>query len=161
MKTIYFVRHAKAIHDDITPDFERGLEVRGKNDALLMATRLKARGITPQKIISSPAKRTLKTAKIFAKTLGVQKKIKQEAKLYASTPGTIIEVINAIKNKYQAVMIVAHNNEITQVCEALSDASIASIPTSGVYAISFDTDDFASIEIHSGKTLFFDYPKNF
>lgn len=80
MKTIYFVRHAKAIHDDITPDFERGLEARGKNDALLMATRLKARGITPQKIISSPAKRTLKTAKIFAKTLGVQKKNQARSK---------------------------------------------------------------------------------
>ena len=160
MKTIFFVRHSKAIHDNITADFQRCLEERGKNDAVLMATKLKAMSICPDKIIASSAKRTVQTAKIFAKFLGVKKKIKEEPKLYATTPEAIIEVINAIKNKHNSVMIVAHNNEIAEVCELLSSASIANFPTSGVYAISFETDDFASIKAGSGKTMFFDYPKN-
>lgn len=159
MKTIYFVRHSKAIHDNITPDFDRGLEERGKNDAMLMSAKLKARAICPDKIIASSAKRTMQTAEIFAKGLGVEKKIKKEPKLYACTPGVIIDVINAIKNKHNSVMIVAHNNEITDVCKILTGDNITSIPTSGVYAIDFDTDDFATIEAGSGKTIFFDHPK--
>ncbi len=160
MKTIFFVRHSKAIHDNITPDFERKLEERGKNDAILMATKLKARSIHIDKIISSSAKRTMQTAKIFAKVLGVNKKIKEEQKLYATTPQAITEVINTIKNKHNFVMIVAHNNEIAEVCELLTGASIASFPTSAVCGVSFETDDFASIKEGSGKTIFFDYPKN-
>ena len=83
MKKIYFIRHAKSLRDGITPDFNRVLAPRGKSDAKMMAARLKARGIKPDLIISSSAKRTRKTAKIMAKTLGFKGKIKLEKSLYA------------------------------------------------------------------------------
>ena len=160
MKKIYFIRHAKSLRDGITPDFNRVLAPRGKSDAKMMAARLKARGIKPDLIISSSAKRTRKTAKIMAKTLGFKGKIKLEKSLYACEIEDYMNIIHAIKNKYKSVFIVGHNDEITKLCEYLSKERVGHIPTSGVYAIGFDVTKFVDIKEGSGKTLFFDYPKN-
>ena len=62
MKTIYFIRHAKSIHDGVTPDFERDLNTRGKDNAKMMGKRLKKMKIFPDAVYTSSAKRTLKTA---------------------------------------------------------------------------------------------------
>ena len=69
MKNIYFIRHAKA-KKVAQNDFIRELSDKGKDAAKLMANRLKSSGIMPQMIISSPANRTAKTAKIIAKEIG-------------------------------------------------------------------------------------------
>jgi len=81
MKRLYLLRHAKSSWKDLTlSDFDRPLNKRGKRDAPLIAKKLKEKGIRPDIIISSPAKRARKTAKIFAKTLHVA--LKTEEKLY-------------------------------------------------------------------------------
>ena len=160
MKKIYFIRHAKSLRDGITPDFNRVLAPRGKSDAKMMAARLKARGIKPDLIISSSAKRTKKTAQIIAKTLDFKGKVELEKSLYACLVEDYMKIIHAIKNKYKCVFIVGHNDEITKLCEYLSKERVGHIPTSGVYAIGFDVKKFVDIKEGSGKTLFFDYPKN-
>lgn len=159
MKTIYFIRHAKTIHDGVTPDFERYLEPRGHSDALLVATRLKNSGANIEKFISSPAIRALQTAQIFSQTFECERKIKEVKALYASTAGTIIDVINEQKDKFSSIAIVGHNNEITDVCEVLCGAGIAHIPTSGVVAINFEVKSWKEIEPNTGKKILFDYPK--
>ena len=68
MKIIYFIRHAKAKKIAAT-DFDRALSSKGKEAAKVMAARLKNKNILPELIISSPAKRTAKTAKIIAKNM--------------------------------------------------------------------------------------------
>ena len=58
MKTIILVRHAKSSWDDFTiPDFDRPLNDRGKRDAPVMAARLKEHGLSPDLLLSSPARR--------------------------------------------------------------------------------------------------------
>src|SRR5438270_6969509 len=70
MKTLFLVRHAKSSRDDpALPDKDRPLNDRGKRDAPKMGKRLAKREVMPDLILSSPAKRALKTAKIIAKKL--------------------------------------------------------------------------------------------
>ena len=158
MKIVYFIRHAKAVHDG-TPDFDRGLEERGFSDARLMAEHLKEKNVKFDKIISSPSKRTMMTAQIFAQVLGHGKNIKEVKELYASSTGRIISVLNDIKDKHGCVAIVGHNEEITEVCRLLSDEALGHIPTSGVCAIAFKVASWADVEIGSGKMIYFDSPK--
>ncbi len=67
MKTLYIIRHAKSSWKDTTlDDFDRSLNKRGKLNAPLMGDRLKSKNIVPDLILSSPAKRAKKTAKIIA-----------------------------------------------------------------------------------------------
>ena len=70
MKTLFLVRHAKSSRDDTAmPDKDRPLNDRGKRDAPKMGERLAKRDVKPNLILSSPARRALKTAEIIAKKL--------------------------------------------------------------------------------------------
>ncbi|MBQ3167870.1 MULTISPECIES: histidine phosphatase family protein [Campylobacter] len=160
MKTIYFIRHAKAkkIADS---DFIRELNNKGKEAAKLMSKRLKNRNITPDIIISSPANRTAKTAKIFAKNLKFNKDIKFEKSLYEASIKEYLDIIKQIDSTVDTVFIVGHNDTLTQICELLSDSHIGNIPTAGVFGIEFDVMEFKEIEARTGKVLLFDYPKKF
>ena len=79
MKRVVIVRHGKAVPYGYEDDFNRDLQERGKNDADLVSSELMKRGVQPDLIISSPAKRALKTARIFADNLNYNRAdIKEE-----------------------------------------------------------------------------------
>ncbi|MDD4107254.1 MAG: histidine phosphatase family protein, partial [Prolixibacteraceae bacterium] len=96
MKRLVIVRHAKAVpygyHDDILRD----LQDRGKNDANIISKELNKKGIMPDAMISSPAKRALKTAKIFAGNLGFEKeRIEENEDIYEGiTASEFIDLVN-------------------------------------------------------------------
>jgi len=72
MKRLYLVRHAKSSWNrPELDDIDRPLNKRGKRDAPFMGQRLKQHDVCPDLIISSPAKRALKTAKIIAHLWGL------------------------------------------------------------------------------------------
>ena len=67
MKTIYLVRYATAGKGKPkSPDRKRVLSKKGKNEAVQMAKKLKKNGMLPDLLISSPAKRAIQTARVFA-----------------------------------------------------------------------------------------------
>lgn len=83
MKRLYIIRHAKSSWSDMgLDDFDRGLNKRGRLDAPKMGLRLKNKGVMPDIILSSSAKRAKKTAKIIAEFIGFSKKIKFRDTLY-------------------------------------------------------------------------------
>jgi len=73
MKRVVIVRHAKSVPYGYDDDFNRDLSNKGKNDATLVSNELKRKNIFPDAMISSPAKRAIKTARIFAENLGFDK----------------------------------------------------------------------------------------
>ncbi|MBT1704178.1 SixA phosphatase family protein [Chryseosolibacter indicus] len=164
MKTLYIVRHAKSSWADPEQnDFERPLNERGKRDAPRMGKRLKEKGIVPDIIVSSPAKRAKSTAKKIAKVLGYSKeKISKITKLYHATDDEILGVLKTIKDIHSNVIVVGHNPGLTDFANALIPQSvdIDNIPTCGIVAISFDVTQWRDITWGQGKFLFFDYPKS-
>ena len=83
MKRVVIVRHAKSVHYGYEDDFNRDLSDRGKNDAKLVSTEMYKKGILPDVMISSPAKRAMKTARIFAENLHFEKRnISEEQDIY-------------------------------------------------------------------------------
>ena len=166
MKTLYVVRHAKSSWDDPdVGDFERPLNARGKRDAPRMGKRLKEKEITPDCVMSSPARRALSTAKRICKILGFEKEnIKTDRKLYHASEETLLSVVHGIKNKYNTVFIFGHNPGITDFANLLIPEEnaiiINNVPTCGIAAFSFDVDDWADVQWRKGKLLFFDYPKS-
>ena len=156
-KTLYLLRHAKSSWKDLSlSDFDRTLNKRGKHDAPLMAAKMKVRGISPDSIISSPAKRAKKTAKVFSDVL--ESPLYLVPKLYACSTEEMFWIIEKAFETQDEVMIVGHNPELTFLNDLLSDKEIVNIPTSGLVAIAFD---HYPIEQGQGKQLFFDYPKRY
>ncbi len=163
MKTLYIIRHAKSSWADANqPDFERGLNERGKKDAPRMGKRLKEKNIHPDLMVCSSAKRAYSTAKKIAKTLNYPKeKIKEDRTLYHAGEDTILSVIQELKDKHQTVLLFGHNPGLTDFVNTLmnEEGNIDNIPTCGIVAFKLQVDSWKDVCWGSGKMLFFDYPK--
>lgn len=160
MKTLYLARHAKSYwKDQSIPDFDRPLNNRGKRDAPFMGEVLKDKKVKPDLIISSPAKRTKKTAIEIASKIGYsEKKILYNEELYEASSNTIIKVLNKIDEKYSSVMIFAHNPGLTLLNNNISNNYIDNIPTCGIIALQLEK-RWNELGKNTCKFLFFEYPK--
>ena len=161
MKRLVLIRHAKSswAHPHLT-DFDRPLNGRGKRDAPFMADRLKERGIKPDLIYSSPAKRARKTAKKIAKGVGyATDAIVKVGDIYGAAVSTLLTVIQNSPQQVNTLFLVGHNYELTDLAEMLSGETLLNIPTCGVVSISYDNDSWKAVGEERGRMDFFDYPK--
>ena len=164
MKTIILVRHAKSSWKDPTlDDFDRPLNKRGKKNAPFMGTKLKERGIMPDLMISSPAKRARKTAIKIAKAVGYpKKKIRFDGDMYHTGAQYLYTLVKTLKDKHESVMLFGHNPGFNDFAHMLlKHNTVTNIPTSGVYCISFDVDRWENVSVGKGEVVFFDFPKRY
>ena len=161
MKLLYLVRHAKSSWANMSlADHDRPLNNRGKRNAPEMGKRLHSRGILPDLLISSTAKRALSTAKKIALEINYEpNKIRTSRFLFHAGEEDIVELIRQQDNNLDSLMLFGHNPGFTYCVNLLSNAGIDNVPTCGIIAISFDTDSWRDIERDQGKLTFFDYPK--
>ena len=162
MKTLILVRHAKSSWDKVgMDDIERPLNERGKEDAPVMAKRLKDKKIDIDIFISSPAKRAHKTCKYFAKEYGLDKKeIVLMDKLYGASVTAFLEVISKIDDKHKSAIIFSHNPGISEFTNTLTTVHVDNMPTCSIFAVQADINHWAEFSKSEKKFLFFDYPKN-
>ena len=124
------------------PDRERPLNDRGKRDAPKMGRRLAALGVSPDVILASPARRALKTARILAEELGYRlEDIRVDARLYASEPDVLLQVIRELGDGKKCVMLVGHNPEMTELAHRFS-SGITHLPTCAVAEFAFAADSW-------------------
>lgn len=154
------IRHAKSDWGDpLKKDFDRPLNERGKRDAPAMAERLKAKGIYPDLIISSTAKRAQKTARIFAEHLHYNpEKIFLTDELYECSTADVYHVIQSVGGEAKTIFVFGHNPTWTYFVNELAGVRIDNIPTCGIAVIEM-AKNWREIEAESGRLLDFDYPK--
>ncbi len=163
MKTLILIRHAKSSWADATlDDFDRPLNDRGKRDAPRIGAFLKAKGIAPELIIASPAKRAFTTAKKIAKAIDFPKEqIIQEPSFYhfgyRGTP--ILIRLAKVEDAINQVMIFGHNPTFTGLANHLSGHYFDNVPTCGVVAITFDVEKWKDIDGQNGRLWFHQFPK--
>lgn len=160
MKRLFLIRHAKSSWDDAAlADRERPLNERGKRDAPKIGERLARREIKPDLILSSPAVRALTTAKIIAGKLDYMRKhIGVDDRLYAAQADDLLEIIHALDDHLQCVMIVGHNPELSELAQRLS-GEIDQLPTGAVAEFGFAAKSWAEIGACPVATVALDFPK--
>ena len=111
MKRVVIVRHGKAVPYGYDDDFSRDLRERGKEDAKRISTELFNRDILPDAMISSPAMRAIKTARIFAESLNFKKsKIIEVQDIYDGlTTSEFLELIQELPEEAETVFFFGHN----------------------------------------------------
>ncbi len=125
-----------------------------------MGAFLKNKRISPDLILSSPAKRAFQTAKILAKELEYpHEKIQRNQHVYLAAVDTLVNIIQNAPDESQRMMLIGHNPGLTQLANYLADARIANIPTTGIVEIHFDVHHWRKIAAMSGKLASFDFPK--
>lgn len=135
MKTLLILRHAKSSWKDSSlADHDRPLNKRGKQDAPRMGKFLRKQDLTPDKIISSTAKRARKTATAVAKASRYEGKVELTKAFYHAGPEAYLTVLRNLSDDYQWVMVVGHNPgmeelvaSLTGRMETMSTAAIAHV----------------------------------
>ena len=134
MKSVFLVRHAKSSWDNPQlADFDRPLNDRGRANAPLMAHLLMSKGVAPQLIRSSSARRALDTAAFFAKAFGISSGnfITDDA-LYHASPQQILDAIHALPESCSTVLLFGHNPGLTEFVNQFPGGQLLSLPTCGI-----------------------------
>ncbi len=162
MKELILVRHAKSSWKAPTlDDRERPLNQRGERDAPEMGARLARRKDRPDLIVSSPALRTLETARIIAKKLGYARgSIVVEERLYGAGVAELLDVIRHADESVATLMLFGHNPGLTELANHLGPRPIPNLPTCGVLHLRFETDTWSIVGYARGDEVLFDFPKS-
>ena len=161
MKRLVIVRHAKSVPYGYHDDFHRDLQDRGKKDAKLIGKHLKKQGITPDAMISSPAKRALKTARIFANKTGFNKEnIQQMKEIYEGlSTYEFLDIVQNLPEDWNTVFFFGHNPGFQLFTGYLLNHINEDMPTCASVGIDFEVDNWKDVQAHSGKQAFRFIPK--
>jgi phosphohistidine phosphatase len=161
-RRLTLIRHAKSswkyphLHDR-----ERQLNKRGKRDAAMMGKRLRDRGVQPDLIISSPAKRALETVRSIAREIRYSKdRIVVDDMIYEEGAYGVLNLIKGLEGTYKEIMLVGHNPTFSELAASLGNESIGNMPTCSVFCIEFRADTWAKIASVESHLVFYDYPKS-
>ncbi len=163
MKHLFIIRHAKSSwKDSRLTDHQRLLNKRGKKAGLKMGERLKRKGVLPDAIIASDARRAIDTAALIAEAMGLSLKIiRTNPELYHAPADGILDIIHHFSDAWNQVMVVGHNPGMTQLANWFYPQHIANVPTAGIVELQFKTNSWGLI--HQDKLIYssFDYPKKY
>jgi phosphohistidine phosphatase len=169
MLTLSLLRHAKSSWKNPTlPDRERPLATRGVTDAPLMGKAMAERGIDPELVLCSSARRTRDTLALVLPELKVEPRVVYEDALYHASPQAMLEMLRGIQPGANRVMLVGHNPEIQSFALDLvgsgpkhfRDHLREKFSTAGLAVINFPSGLWKSVEVNSGTLNLFLSPKD-
>lgn len=163
MKHLILLRHAKSSWRNASlDDADRPLAERGERDAPRMGERLRSRGAQPTLLLTSPARRALRTAEIIGRALGLAlRQTRTVPELYLASPAAIREVLAAQDDAHGCVLLVGHNPGLTDlVNELLPGLGLDDLPTAGVVGVDLAGATWVAAARMRGQLSYFDYPKN-
>lgn len=161
MKTLLLIRHAKSSWANPgQSDFDRPLNERGQKDASAMALRLLEKKWPVDQIVYSAAARTTETMNLFRKTLGLDKKsCVCLHELYHASLVQLEETVSRLDDKYDNVVLIAHNPGITEFANTLTNLRTDNMPTCAMFAVRSKIQSWREFAQVKKEFLFYDYPK--
>ena len=162
MKRLVLVRHAKSSwKEDGLADRDRPLNRRGKRDAPMLGERLAARGIAPDRIVSSPARRAQRTARVLAAALDYPADaIETAEEIYEASVDTLFHRVRCLDEADQTVVFVGHNPGFTELCNLLTGAQLINLPTCAAALLEFPLPHWSQVAPASGALVWLDTPKH-
>jgi phosphohistidine phosphatase len=164
MKRLLLLRHAKAVPaEEPLADSARPLAERGQRDARRVGERLRRHDHAPQRILTSPALRTLQTARLVATALDhPHDAIAIERRLYVAEPAALLAVIAMQSATLESLLVVGHNPGLTElVHELLPRFDVDDLPTGAVVALDYPADTaWGQLQATAGRLAYYDFPKN-
>lgn len=162
MRILYLIRHAKSCWEDPSlMDKERPLNKRGERDAPFMAQQMMKNEHHPDLIVSSPARRAVDTAEVFAQVFKLAKdKLIVKADIFNGSVDDLTKTIMSIRDaEAHVVYLVGHNPTITNMANLYRTDNIDNIPTSGIVRLDCKIDNWAEFSNDTTISRSFYYPK--
>lgn len=132
MKTLHLIRHAKSCWDNPgLSDIARPLNPRGIKACASMAKPMRKAGCDFAHVFCSPAVRTQTTIELLSQQLPHKIHWQLDPALYTFTDAVLLDWLQQRDNHLASVVIVGHNPALTDLCNRLSQSTLANIPTCG------------------------------
>ena len=162
MKSICFVRHAKADKGKPNRDFERKLNAEGIEESNLIGKSLVKDGYRCDLIIASDSERTFQTAEIIGKYLGIKKrKIQVEHSLYQGTRiDTYYKILRELDNSVNSIMFVGHNTTLDTIANSLHSKFNQRLTTAAAVNFEFKCKSWKDISPSKSVFSFYKFNKN-
>jgi phosphohistidine phosphatase len=167
-KRLILLRHAKSAWDNPgLADFDRPLSSRGRKVGPIVGAYLGRRGLVPELVLTSSAKRAVETLDLVSAGWQTMPTVRKLKSLYLAMPREMLRRVQAVGNEPDCVMLVGHNPGIADLANWLCSqgkaeqrASLArKFPTGAVAVIEFDVEDWAEVEAETGHLIDFATPK--
>jgi phosphohistidine phosphatase len=147
MKSLLLLRHAKSSWAEPgMPDFDRPLNDRGKRDAPSVGQILLQRGLQPDLVLSSTAKRARKTAQKALNANGLDVEIQLVDEFYLAPPDAYIAKLQTLSDNVQRVLVVGHNPGLEDLLESLTGRQIH-MPTAALAQLKLPVDSWSKLQL--------------
>jgi phosphohistidine phosphatase len=101
-------------------------------------------GLTPDLIVSSPARRAKQTAVLIKETTQVEAPVMYDERIYEASPGSLLTVLSEFPEMTDSVMLVGHNPGLEGLLRVLT-GEVEAIPTAACAKISLNIERWADI----------------
>ena len=147
MKSLLLLRHAKSSWADPgMPDFDRPLSDRGKRDAPHVGQILLQRGLQPDLILSSSAKRARKTAQKVLDASGLDVELRLVEEFYLARPDAYVAMLRTLSDDTQRVLVVGHNPGLEDLLELLTGRHLH-MPTAALAHLRLPIDSWSDLQL--------------
>lgn len=159
VKVLYLFRHAKSSWDDpYLDDFARPLSKRGQKSAPLMGQVMKERGVRPEVILCSPARRTEQTAALALKSARIKADPVFDSRVYLASAATLLNILAELDDDLNSVLLIGHNPGMSDLLELLTGVT-DQFPTAALAAISLNTERWPELKQRCGRLEWILRPK--
>lgn len=124
MRQLYLLRHAKSAWPPHVSDADRPLNERGQAAAPVMAAHLAGLGISPARVLVSPARRTAETAAFF-KPLFPNAEFVDEPRIYEASVRDLAAALSDVPAHVGALMMIGHNPGLQLLTMHLADRALS------------------------------------
>ena len=146
MKRLTLMRHADAQwKDPDIADFARPLNRRGVAEAQAMGRRLAELQLIPDRLMTSPARRTRQTSDIVARQLALAaRQVRHEEALYLAGARDILKIVRTTGPRVRHLMIIGHNPGISELVRLLAaEHGVGELTTGAMCSLAFTTDKWS------------------
>jgi phosphohistidine phosphatase len=165
---LMLLRHAKSEKAEPgVSDRDRGLNARGRSDALRMGTYMAHHTLIPDRAIVSAARRTRETWEALASAFSSPPPVSYDDRLYNASADAILNVIREAGRSAPTLLVIGHNPGLHQIARLLvatgnveaRERLNEGMPTSGLVVINFPGEDWHQLHVNSGRLERFVTPR--
>lgn len=173
MKTLYILRHAKAVPADPSDDDAvRELADRGHADATKLGVWLAENNLQPAAVLCSPARRTVETWQDVSQAFETQPQTQFPHTLYLASPNLILTELRKVTAAAESLMVIGHNPGLESLALHLVKrpkgdkakdrvrAMAEGFPTCALGIFEFDIEKWKDLAAGEGELLHFVRPKD-
>lgn len=127
-------------------DADRELATRGFRDARSVGRWLAERGLVPDHVVVSPARRTLQTCETVMGELGATPTVVEDERIYDNSVRSLLSVLHDVADDAQTVAMIGHNPSMHGLTVSLDDG-LGDPQARAAVSVAFPTSATAVLEV--------------